>query len=133
MSEHLDFNSKIPDKKVVPSLEEIRNELKSFPFTGEELIQIFNRKYKDGFHGLTLLDESGLPAENFENEKVFVKNFEEIDEFSKKRHMRGFLKQLDTKVDYVKKISEEKEIIDLLKEKGSNLDILIKEYLKEEN
>jgi len=111
--------------------EQIRNAFKNLDFSHAELVKLFNEKYKD-VDSLRLINQNGEPYRDKEDELSPLVNLKDVSENDKAAHIYGLIlkKFEDNQVDYVKKLSEEEELLNLASEKGSNLKNMVEEYIK---
>jgi hypothetical protein len=108
----------------------IRKEWQNLSFSDENLIEIFNNKYSNTDTIIPLLDESGNPVVDINDKRVII-DFKQIDDFDKKRHIRGLVHSFDGNlVDYVLKLSKEKELLEVANKNGSNIKKLVDECVK---
>ena len=113
-------------------LDKIREVYSTFVINSEEMRDIFDKKYANA-GVVQLLDEQGqaLRAKlgSIEGERIEPKELREINSNAKERHIRGLLYILtQNPVDLTKRILQEKEILEVLKTKGVDIEGMIEKY-----
>ena len=89
-----------------------------------------NKKYENAKTPLQLLDEQGEMVTNKEGVRIEPGDIKDIDDLDKARHIKGHIYKLkDNKVEYVKTLAKEKEILELAEKKDSKLKKLVEEYM----
>lgn len=109
---------------------QIFEEFRKISFSSEEMVAIFNKKYENTKTPLQLLDEQGEIVTNKEGIRIEPGDIKDIDDLDKARHIKGHIYKLkDNKVDYVKTLAKEKEILEVAEKKDSKLRKLVEEYM----
>jgi hypothetical protein len=118
------------DSSSMELFSKIRKEWQNLSFSDGDLIEIFNTKYSNTDTIIPLLDESGNPVLDINDKRVML-DFKKIDDFDKKRHIRGLVHSFDNNlVDYVLKLSKEKELLEVADKNGSSIKKLVDECVK---
>lgn len=109
---------------------QIFEEFRKITFSNEEMIEIFNKKYENTQTPLQLLDEQGEFITNKEGTITKPEEIKNINDFDKVKHIKGYIYKLkDNKIEYVKTLSKEKEILEVSEKIGSKLKNLVEQYM----
>ena len=107
-------------------LDELRNILKSHFLNSENLVEIFDGKFKEG-DVVQLLDENGEALIGLDGKRVEPVLFEKIDRHNKELYVRGLLYSFSlNSVDLREKLLGETKLLEVLEREGSQIKELIK-------
>lgn len=123
--EKFNLQPKVNTKESVNNLEKIREGFKKLNFDHVELVELFNKKYERENKPTTLLDKfdqgSGevIPLRD-EDGKLIIKDSADFTDSDKLSNMKTLVDKFKTNiVDYVLKLSKEKELLEMASQKLS--------------
>ena len=117
--------------KYTQLLEKVKEIYGNFVLDSSDMENIFNEKYKNS-GVVQLLDAQGGSLIGMDGKRIEPVEFEKIDSINKQNHIRGLLYKLTlNSVDFVDKLSQETDLLRVLKVNGVDLERMIYEYRQE--